>query len=467
MQHNNVPDPGEIRQINFLNENTNDIKIRLDPAGETPALRPMHGVCNYAPLQNIGMACPVPVLQMLRALKVPYSYFHDTPYENPGFDLIDVSRLFPIFSADENDPRNYRFAENDAYLQQVIDSGTKVIFRFGESIEISQGDRFRVNPPEDYEKWADICLNIVRHCNEGWGNGHFWGIRDWAVWEEPNNPNLWAGDFKEYLRLYEVISKKFKAAFPDLRIGGPATTTLGYRFLDEFLAFCREKELPLDFVCYTAYYHTPAELLAETFKRRELLDSYGYKAIPLWIDEWHASPVWQSFSDPVGYLRESERIKGFDGAVFAGTVLCGLQDTPIERACYYSAAMAGGYGLFDERHLPTPQYYMFEKYASLYNNARRRVALESDCGEPNVKALAVLSNGGNIEVLLGAYLQKVRRFHVTIPEGYTLAGIECINKHNSGFTALREWDITIENDRLSFSKNEEPEAFFIRFAPVK
>ena len=86
MQHNNVPDPGEIRQINFLNENTNDIEIRLDPAGETPALRPMHGVCNYAPLQNIGMACPVPVLQMLRALKVPYSYFHDTPYENPGFD---------------------------------------------------------------------------------------------------------------------------------------------------------------------------------------------------------------------------------------------------------------------------------------------------------------------------------------------------------------------------------------------
>jgi len=467
MLSSHVPDPGEVRQINFINENTGDIGISFHPEKECAAMRPLHGLGNFAPLQNSGMQCRLPVLDMIRALQVPYSYFHDAPYENPGLDLIDISRLFPISSADENDPANYRFAENDAYLQNVVDSGTGIIFRLGESIEVSSGRRYRVNPPADYEKWANICLNIIRHYNEGWGDGFHWNIRDWAIWEEPNNPNLWTGKFEDYLRLYEVTSRKIKAAFPELRVGGPQTTTLGIRFLEQFLAFCREKDLPLDFVNYTAYYHTPAELLAETFVRRKIIDSYGYADVPMMINEWHGSPVWQSFSDHVGYLRESNRVGGFDGAVFAGTVLCGLQDTPVEKACYYAAATFGGYGLFNERRQPTPQYFLFEKFCGMFNNARRRIALELDCDEPNVKGLAVLSNSENIEAVIGCYLRKSRTINITIPRGYQVDSVEIINRENPAFTTLRPWDFTLRDNTLSLRKTEEPELFFVRFTEKK
>ncbi|MBQ9788478.1 MAG: hypothetical protein IJW31_02615 [Lentisphaeria bacterium] len=464
---NFAPDPGELKKVavNAIEKN-GDICLSLDLNREMPKMRPMHGVTNFAPLQNSAMTCNYPLLTMVRDLKIPYSYFHDTPLENPGLDLIDVSRIFPIFSADVNNPENYRFEETDAYLQQVIDSGTEVIFRLGESIEVTPAKRFRVNPPADFEKWAEICLHIVSHYTEGWANGFHWNIRDWAVWEEPNNPNLWGGTFEQYLRLYEVTAVKFKKRFPNLRIGGPESTTFGIKYLEQFLAFCEEKKLPLDFVCYTAYYQTPAEILAESFVRRKMVDDHGFKDIPLWMDEWHGSPLWDSFPDEVGYMRESNRIRGYNGAVFAGTVLCGLQDVPAERACYYSVCMPGGYGLFDERRIPTPQYYMFAKYCSMFNNAKRRIAVDFVDDEPNVKALACEIDEANIEMMLGCYLQNARTIKFSIPDGFKLKSVEIMNANNARFVELNSWDYSVADNVATLQKNELPMAFFVKLQKI-
>ena len=185
------------------------------------------------------------------------------------------------------------------------------------------------------------------------------------------------------------------------------------------------------------------------------------------MDEWHASPVWQSFPDAAGYKYESDRIRGFDGAVFAGTILCGLQDSRVDKACYYSVSMPGGYGLFDERRLPTPQYYMFERYASIFNNAERRIALDLDCDEPNVKALATFNNSGDIEILFNCYLQKTRKMNCTVPDGYKLEVIETMNRENPVFSKVNPWEYTLDDATLSFKKTEYPASFYIRLTPVK
>lgn len=465
MSNNNVPDPGEVTQGFLQEENTGDIGISLDMDRETAPLRPLHGICNYAPTQNIGFVCRVSIVDAFREMKIPCCYLHDCVFDNPGWDLVDVSRIFPIFTADENDPANYRFEETDIYLKQIVDAGTEIIFRLGESIEVIPGKRLRVQPPADFEKWANICINIARHYNEGWADGFHWNIRHWAIWEEPNNPNLWGGTFEEYLRLYETTAVKFKKAFPDLLIGGPQTTTLGIRFLDQFLAFCREKQLPLDFVGYTAYYHTPAELLAETFRRRQMMDRYGFKDIPMCINEWHASPYWESFKDPVGYVRENDRVCGFDGAVFAGTVLCGLQDTPVARACYYEALSPGGYGIFDVRRMPTPQYYLFDRYCTMFNNAKGRIAVDFDCDEPNVKALAVINEAQQIDIMIGCYLQKSRHIDLAFPAGYKVGTVEMLNKDYPNFMTLKPWEYTVDGSTIGLYKTEEPALLHVTIIP--
>lgn len=460
-----IADPGELR-ISEAQKAEAVTVIIPEPASDAGVIRPVHGVVNYAPLQNSGTTGRTAIREKLRALKLPYSYFHDTPLENPTLDLIDISRLFPIFTADADDPANYRFTENDEYLRQVIDSGLRVIFRLGETIEVGE-KKFRVKPPADFEKWAKICVNIVRHYNEGWADGFHWNIRDWAVWEEPNNPNLWHGEFHEYLRLYATVAKIFKARFPHLNIGGPATTTLGIKYLGEFLDFCRDEKLPLDFVIYTAYYLTPAELLAETHRRRRMLDERGFHSVPLWINEWHASPVWSSFPDPVGYRREIERISGSDGAVFAAAVLCGLQDTPIERACFYSVALPGGYGMFDVWRNPTPTYYVFEKFCRLFNHARRRIAVRTLNGNPDLQSLAAENRDGGIELLIGVYLRESKTIQVMVPDGFSVAVAETLDENNPRFNAIEPNRMWLGDGVLELLKPEGAAAFFIELIPSR
>ena len=210
---NFVPDAGELRTADAQGISAEPVDIRLVPdlAKPLPPLRALHGVTNYAPLGNISQAYPIDVRARLRELRVPCAYFHDDPYVSKGREVIDVSRIFPLFHADENDPANYLFAETDDYLRPLVEDGVGIIYRLGESIECG-GTCYRTSPPKDYAKWSRICLNIVRHYTEGWAGGFHWDIRDWAVWEEPNNPNLWHGPFSAYLELYRSISVAFKQA---------------------------------------------------------------------------------------------------------------------------------------------------------------------------------------------------------------------------------------------------------------
>ena len=86
---------------------------------------------------------------------------HDAAFENPGYALIDVSRIFPLFHADVDDPKNYIFGPTDDYLR-LIPEDMIIEFRFGESIEHAV-NRYRIIPPADYDRWADICIHIMRH----------------------------------------------------------------------------------------------------------------------------------------------------------------------------------------------------------------------------------------------------------------------------------------------------------------
>ena len=65
-------------------------------------------------------------------LNIRHIRHHDAALENPSFELIDVSRIFPLFHLDENDPKNYRFAQTDDYFSVVADMDVEIDFRLGE-----------------------------------------------------------------------------------------------------------------------------------------------------------------------------------------------------------------------------------------------------------------------------------------------------------------------------------------------
>lgn len=95
-------------------------------------------------------------------------------------------------------------------------------------------------PPRDYNKWAELVLQLARHLADRYGRSEAESWY-WEVWNEPNI-GYWQGQPEEYYKLYDFTADALKRALPGLRIGGPATTGPANPeaavFLRKFLEHC-------------------------------------------------------------------------------------------------------------------------------------------------------------------------------------------------------------------------------------
>lgn len=338
------------------------------PLPETSRIRRLNGLCNTITLKgDVNAKRLARLMTLYRALEIPETRFHDVVSENPGLELVDVSRIFPLFHADENDPRNYNFGPTDLYLARAREVGGELEFRFGEQIE-HQRVQFQVRPPKDIAKWARICVNIARHYNDGWADGFRWNIRRFSVWEEPDNDRLLTGatkgNFKAcYFKMYAALARGLKAAWPEAQVGGPNTMGPGDAFRS-FVRFCADEKLPLDFAAYTCYQIDPLLFADISRSARKILDDAGFVRTELEISEWHAAPATWEFTDP----RYASSLVGPDSFAYAGAVLTVMQDAPVDRMFYYAAhvnnwSMIAGV-------TPRPVYYVFRTFAEIARGER-------------------------------------------------------------------------------------------------
>jgi hypothetical protein len=343
-----------------------------------------------------------------RELRIPLTRLHDCHWPNP--DVVDIHVVFPDLGADPQRPESYDFVRTDAYLRPIVESGSRIVYRLGESIEHGP-DKRRLRPP-DPQKWAAACVGIIRHYNEGWANGFKHDIRHWEIWNEPDNrPNCWTGSDEDYFRLYAAAAKAIKKRFPNVKVGGPAVGNVGrvewHRdgvdlirtgpdpllvpspFVEKFLAFCKRESAPLDFFSWHLYCDSPTSVAAHAGGVRRLLDRAGFAAAESHLGEWNYLPDndWQ----PVMLAGQGEkrsrfydRLGGAEGAAFVASTLIALQDAPLDAANYFTAD-TGEFGLFDRTGVPRPTFYSFKAFRSLLD-APLRVQAQSPGDDTHVAA---------------------------------------------------------------------------------
>jgi xylan 1,4-beta-xylosidase len=117
-------------------------------------------------------------------------------------------------------------------------------------------------PPKDYEKYAELVYQWVRHCVDRYGKEEVESWY-WEVWNEPNI-GYWQGTMEEYFMLYDHAAAAVKRALPSAKVGGPETTGPGWDkaadFLTAFLDHVRDdksyatgkKDIPLDLITFHA-----------------------------------------------------------------------------------------------------------------------------------------------------------------------------------------------------------------------
>lgn len=338
-------------------------------------VRALHGV-NNGPVTYGGL---VDVSDLYRAVRVPVVRLHDPNW--PHAWEVDIHTIFPDFSRDPEDPASYDFARTDDYLASVVATGAQIVYRLGESIEHAARKYF-VHPPADPKKWAQVCLGIIRHYNEGWADGHAYGIAHWEIWNEADNPDqgvMWSGTDDEYFALYAETARTIRAAFPDLLIGGPACTMINEAHTREFLRRCRDDRLPLDFFSWHTYADQVSALSDNAARVDGWLAEYGFGDVEIHLNEWnHIADVDPADTEPARVRRFLfDRVKGPEGASFAAGALCALQDTSVTIANYYDGQPRGWYcGLFDDFGAPLPTYGVFREFGRLSGLPRVRATFD-------------------------------------------------------------------------------------------
>ena len=354
------------------------VALNADFSVHSGTIRPLHGL-NKGPLAPGGI---FDVIQAQKELGIPFTRLHDCGWPNPY--VVDHHAVFPNPNADPALPTSYDFRLTDEYISAVRKTGAEPIYRLGESIEHTTTKRY-VHPPADMQKWALVCIGIIRHYNEGWANGFHYNIRYWEIWNEPENrPAMWSGTDDDYLRLYQTAATAIKQQFPALKVGGPSLGASGnfvngeFRptdFAAHFLDMCRKNDVPLNFFSWHCYTADPAELSARARAIRRLLDSKGFTETENHLNEWNYLPgnSWTpsgSATAPLARQNWYAEMAGARGAAFAAASLLELQDAPVDVCNFYHGEL-GSFGIFTEQGVPNKVYQALRAFQGLVETPQR------------------------------------------------------------------------------------------------
>jgi len=115
------------------------------------------------------------------------------------------------------------------------------------------------NPPKDYKMWGELVRRYVAHLVQRYGRRQV-GTWYFEVWNEPDIV-YWHGTPQEYFKLYDYAVAGVRAALPNAKVGGPASTgpasANAEAFLKGFLNHCSHdksaangRPIPLDFISF-------------------------------------------------------------------------------------------------------------------------------------------------------------------------------------------------------------------------
>ena len=257
------------------------------------------------------------------------------------------------------------------------------------------------SPPSDYNKWAGLVRAFVQHCIDRYGIDE---VRRWyfEVWNEPNLYESFfrGGSQEKYFDLYRVTVQTIKAIDPELRVGGPATSNFnmdqdalqkaeasGKAFdpfsipwrpvwITDFLNYCHQNHLPVDFVSTHPYpqdfaIDQPGVSERQHYRRsinatrddlrtlREMIDHSAYPKAEIQLTEWNSSP------SPTDHAHDSLAAAAFIAKTNLESI--GLVDSlsywvftdVFEENRKTDSIFHGGFGLVNYQQIVKPAFHAY------------------------------------------------------------------------------------------------------------
>ena len=283
-------------------------------------------------------------------------------------------------------------------------------------------------PPRDMEEWCRLVRETLKHLKHRYGEKR---VETWPceIWNEPNLPGFWEkADKAKYLELYAATVSAVKEAVPNMRVGGPAICggEGSQQWIADFLAYCRDQKIPVDFVTRHAYlgqtpehkhrylYHrmnAPEVLIAEMQESRDIIDSFPeYRGIPMYITEFNTSynpfcPIHDTHENAALCAALLSRL----GDVADGYSYWTFGDV-FEEQGIPNRPFHGGFGMMANGLIPKPTLWAFSFFSGLTGPC----VLRDDC------AVVVCREDGGYEAVLWNWCGEEKQpleLELTLPAG--------------------------------------------------
>lgn len=391
----------------------------------------------------------------------------------------DLKMMFPIPGSEAFE--EYNFNACGVAYDNVLEAGMKpfveLSFMPGKLARTKEGERREgsffykplIVPPADEEAWKKYIAAFAAFLIHRYGMEE---IRTWffEVWNEPDLPGaFWNGTRDEYFRLYELTARTLKEADPGIMVGGPATSNS--KWVRSFLRYCREHDVPVDFVSTHQYAGDPlggvesqgdmedemgfdveammagmkkaadvmAKLEDKSFlngfrtvmaDKSETTDiAYGVFPtnaalvreqagdLPLYYTEWNENAGFSS------YTNDTRKVAAYDvraaletEGVVTGSSIWSFSDI-FEELHPFPQEFHGGFGMVTQNGIPKPVYYALKMLADA-GDERLDLGPDATCGEIGI---AAFRKGAETQVLL--FRQKMK--NLDLPKEKAVVRLEC------------------------------------------
>ena len=275
-----------------------------------------------------------------------------------------------------NDALLYSFFNVDQIMDFLLSIGMKPFVELGFMPEaLASGDktvfhyRGNITPPADYGAWAILVGKLVAHWVERYGLPE---VRSWffEVWNEPNLHFFWSGSQEDYFTLYRHSAQAIKAIDAGIRVGGPATAVNAW--IPEFLEFCAQAAVPVDFI---STHHYPNDAFGtegqdtvtqlsqsprSTLRDQTRIVRTQAGSLPVYYTEWCSSsnPRDPLHDEPYAAAFVVKTILEANGLVQAYSYWT-FSDI-FEENYFPSVPFHGGFGLLNIHGIAKPTYRAFE-----------------------------------------------------------------------------------------------------------
>jgi xylan 1,4-beta-xylosidase len=226
----------------FAQNNSEPVTIKIDFSTEVGPMQPMWAWWGYDEpnytymkdgkklLSEIADLSPVPVHLRAHSLLVTdegpraalkwgsTNAYTEDKKGNPIYDWTVIDKIFDTYIE-----RGMKPMAQIGFMPKALSTNPEP-YRHHWKPGAEYGDIFLgwAYPPKDYDKWAELVYQWVKHSVERYGKEEVetWY---WEVWNEPDG-GYWQGTVEEYLKLYDYAADAVKRALPTARIAGPEVT---------------------------------------------------------------------------------------------------------------------------------------------------------------------------------------------------------------------------------------------------